>query len=92
MSCTKRLDISDLIGRCGFDMADLLTMSICPALSSYRETIGIEECYLGAVDPSDFPALLPNDTADGKMSSGPAQPESDSSSYINNSDFDYPLK
>ena len=68
MSCTKRLDISDLIGRCGFDMADLLTMSICPALSSYRETIGIEECYLGAVDPLDFPALLPSDTADGKTS------------------------
>lgn len=89
MSCTKRLDISDLIGRCGFDMADLLTMSICPALSSYRESIGIEECYLGAVDPLDFPALIPNDTADDKMSSGPAQPESDSSSYINNSDFDY---
>lgn len=90
MPFTKRLDISDLIGRCGFDMADLLTMSICPALSSYRETTGIEECYLGAVDPSDFLELLPSGTADGKASSGPAQPESDSSSYINNSDFDYP--
>lgn len=88
-SCSQRLDISDLISRCGFDMADLLTMSICPALLSYRETIGIEESLLGAFDPLDFPDLSSNDAADGDVLSSPVQPESDSSSYINNSDFDY---
>ena len=67
-------------------MADLLTMSICPALSSYRETIGIEESLLGAFDPLDFPS---HDTADAVVLSSPVQPEGDSSSYINNSDFDY---
>lgn len=49
-----RIDISDLISRCGFDAASLLSMSICPALTTYRESIGIEDNLTGAFDPHDF--------------------------------------
>jgi Condensin complex subunit 2 len=90
------VDISDLISRCGFDTSSLLSMSVCPALTLYRETIGVEESLTGAFDLQDFTSTFPSasspyspPTETNTDTESPAQLASASSTYISCSDFDY---
>jgi Condensin complex subunit 2 len=90
------VDISDLISRCGFDASSLLSMSVCPALTLYRETIGVQESLIGAFDLQDFTATFPAasrpyspPTETNTDTESPAQLASASSTYISSSDFDY---
>ena len=54
------IDISDMLTRCGFDATSLLSLSVCPALSTYREMAGITESTAGAFDSSDYNTYFPN--------------------------------
>lgn len=58
-SGSAKIDITDLISRCGFDAASLLSMAICPALLTYREMIGVEESSEGVFDFSEFSTYFP---------------------------------
>ena len=59
-SSSGSIDVSDLISRCGFDASSLLSLSVCPALESYREVIGVSESSIGAFDPMDFSSYFPH--------------------------------
>lgn len=89
------VDISDLISRCGFDASSLLSMSVCPALTLYRETIGVQESLIGAFDLQTFTATFPDASnpysppaETDTYTESPAQQASASSTYISCSEFD----
>lgn len=94
MSNYELVDISDLISRCGFDASSLMSMSVCPALTLYRETIGVQESLIGAFDLQDFTSTFPSasspyspPTVTDTDTESPAQLASASSTYISCSDF-----
>ncbi len=48
------VDISDIIHKSGITAKELYSMSICPYLDTYRETLGIEASSTGAFDATLF--------------------------------------
>ena len=87
---TGCVDISDMLSRCGFDAASLLSMSICPALSSYREMIGVPESSDGIFDQKEFTTYFPSSRiSSSSLTDSFVQQSSVSDSHTSNDDFDY---
>lgn len=87
---TGRIDISDMMSRCGFDAASLLSMSICPALSTYREMIGVPESSDGIFDSRDFSSYFPSSiTSSDSITDCFTQQCSISDAHIESENFDY---
>ena len=79
-----------MLSRCGFDAASLLSMSICPALSSYREIIGVPESVDGLFDPKEFTIYFPGSIIpSSSVADSFVQQSSVSDTYTLNDNFDY---
>jgi hypothetical protein len=84
------VDISDLINKCGFDAASLLSMQVCPALQSYREIIGVTESESGVFDPERFSSYFNlKPSAEESATSSYVQKESNPENYSNSDAYNF---
>jgi hypothetical protein len=84
------VDISDLINKCGFDAASLLSMQVCPALESYREVIGVTESESGVFDPERFSSYFDlKPTSEISATSSYLQKESNLENYSNSDAYNF---